>query len=70
MSIFSGVLYGALLFKDEHIFERLAGAATMVFGVVIICCFGLKYPEYIMPLKGLWCKGSVPSTLHLLSFNR
>jgi drug/metabolite transporter (DMT)-like permease len=39
-SILFAVLYGAWLFKEEHIRERLLGALIMLIGVVCIACYG------------------------------
>ena len=39
-SLIFGVLYGALLFKEEKITERLTGAIIMIIGVFIIGWFG------------------------------
>jgi drug/metabolite transporter (DMT)-like permease len=40
MSLLFGVLYGAFLFKEEKIAERMTGAFIMVCGVLIIGFFG------------------------------
>ena len=40
MSLLFGVVYGALLFKEEKIMERLAGAIIMIAGVFLIGWFG------------------------------
>ncbi len=40
MSLLFGVVYGALLFKEEKIMERLAGAIIMITGVFLIGWFG------------------------------
>ena len=40
MSLFFGVVYGSLLFKEEKIMERLAGAIIMITGVFFIGWFG------------------------------
>ena len=40
VSLLFGVLYGAFLFREEKIAERLGGAVIMVFGVLIIGFFG------------------------------
>ena len=39
-SIFFGVLFGALWFKEEKITERLTGAIIMIAGVFLIGWFG------------------------------
>jgi multidrug transporter EmrE-like cation transporter len=39
-SLLFGVIYGALLFKEEKIAERLTGAAIMITGVFLIGWFG------------------------------
>jgi uncharacterized membrane protein len=39
-SLLFGVLYGGLWFKEEHIKERLLGAALMLAGVVLIAWLG------------------------------
>jgi len=39
-SLIFGVLYGAWLFKEEKITERLTGAIIMIIGVFIISWFG------------------------------
>lgn len=40
MSIIFGVLYGAWLFKETRITERLAGAVIMIIGIFLIGCYG------------------------------
>jgi uncharacterized membrane protein len=40
MSLLFGVLYGAFLFKEDKIAERMTGAFIMVCGVLIIGFFG------------------------------
>ena len=40
MSLLFVVVYGALLFKEEKIMERLAGAIIMIAGVFLIGWFG------------------------------
>jgi drug/metabolite transporter (DMT)-like permease len=40
VSLLFGVLYGAFLFREEKIVERLGGAVIMVCGVLIIGFFG------------------------------
>ena len=39
-SLLFGVLYGAWLFREKKITERLAGALIMVTGVLVIGWFG------------------------------
>lgn len=39
-SIIFGVLYGAWLFKETRITERLTGAVIMIIGVFLIGCYG------------------------------
>lgn len=39
-SILFAVFYGAWLFREEHIRERLLGALIMLCGVICIACFG------------------------------
>jgi len=39
-SLLFGVLYGAILFKEEKIAERLTGAVIMIAGVLLIGCWG------------------------------
>ena len=39
-SILFAVLYGAWLFREEHVRERLVGALIMLCGVVCIAAFG------------------------------
>jgi uncharacterized membrane protein len=39
-SLLFGVIYGAVLFKEEKIAERLTGAAIMITGVFLIGWFG------------------------------
>jgi len=36
VSILLGVIYGGLLFKENHIWQRLLGGIVMIMGVVII----------------------------------
>ena len=39
-SLLFGVLFGAVVFKEENIRQRLLGAAIMMCGVLIIGLFG------------------------------
>ncbi len=39
LSIFFGVIYSVVLFKETNIKERIVGSAMMVSGVILICVF-------------------------------